>query len=118
MLSIIEDEVFILSKLWSMKKDEILLIGKELIRMIISISKVQRPEIITIIEEIGKSDYWSLLSMPSPKLGFNPYIQICIPPLIERMMCFLLSEAKRINLNRHMIWMMKKLNISAEVTSI
>ena len=118
MQSIIEDEIFILTKLWSLKKDEILLLGKELIRMIISISKVQRPEILNIIEEIGKSDYWSLLSMTSPKIGYNPYIQICIPPLIERMMCYLLSEAKRINLNRYMIWMMKKLNVLGEVRLI
>ena len=115
MNSIIEEEVFIITKLWTSKKEEILSVGKELIRLIISVSKVQRQEILAIIEDIGKSDYWSLLSSSSSKMLFNPYIQLCIPPLIERMLIYLLTEAKRVNLHKYMIWMMRKLNISGEV---
>jgi hypothetical protein len=118
MTSIIEEEIFILSKIWASKKEEVLSVGKELIRLIISISKVQRPEILPMIEDIGKSDYWSLLSASTSKMFFNPYIQLSIPPLVERMLLYLLTEAKRVNLNRYMIWMMKKLNITGEVITL
>ncbi len=115
MSSIIEDEVFILSKIWASKKEEVLSVGKELIRLIISVSKVQRQEILLMIEDIAKSDYWNLLSSSQNKIIFNPYIQLSIPPLIERMLLYLLTEAKRVNLHKYMIWMMKKLNITGEV---
>ena len=115
MTSIIEEEIFILSKIWISKKEEVLSVGKELIRLIISVSKVQRQEILSMIEDIGKSDYWSLLSASQNKIVFNPYIQLSIPPLIERMLLYLLTEAKRVNLHKYMIWMMKKLNITGEV---
>ena len=113
--NLIEDEVFLISRLWAGKKEEILLIGKELIRLIISVSKVQRPEIVNIIEEISKSDYWSLLFSQSQRQGFNPYVQICIPPITEKMLIYLLTEAKRANLNKYMIWLVKRIGISGEV---
>jgi hypothetical protein len=118
MTSIIEDEVFILSKIWAAKKEEVLSVGKELIRLIISVSKVQRQEILLMIEDIAKSDYWNLLSSSQNKIIFNPYIQLSIPPLIERMLLYLLTEAKRVNLHKYMIWMMKKLNITGEVIKL
>ncbi len=118
MTSIIEEEIFILSKIWISKKEEVLSVGKELIRLIISVSKVQRQEILSMIEDIGKSDYWSLLSASQNKIVFNPYIQLSIPPLIERMLLYLVTEAKRANLHKYMIWMMRKLNINGEVMNM
>ncbi len=49
-----ELEKYVLSKLWEMKKDEILSIGKELIRLITTVAKIDIPEITHIIEELSK----------------------------------------------------------------
>src|ERR1700685_4665585 len=73
---ILNDELHILSKLWSLKRDDILKIGKELVRLIIPLAKANIPEINSIMEDISKrynNDisplYIMLLNVQQPSVG-------------------------------------------------
>jgi len=118
---IVADEVYILSKLWSTKREEIIGIGKELIRNLISVSKANIPEINAIIEDLAKSHstnyepiYLKILDSKQPFIGFNPYVQVNIPPLMEKMIAFILTDVKRTNYIKYFNWMSKKFQIFNE----
>lgn len=118
---ILGDELHILSKLWTLKRESILGIGKELIRCLIPISKANIPEIKAIMEDIAKcsgSDntpiYLHLLSSQHPFTGLNPYVHIHIPPLMERMLIFMLTEVKKASYVKYFSWISKRFQIVRE----
>jgi integrator complex subunit 3 len=121
MKEIIKDELQIISSLWENKKDNILFIGRELIKNLISIAKANLPEINTIIEEIKKSShdntptYQKILFAPQHFIGLNPYVHIQIPPLLERMLIFVINDVKRTNYYKYMGWLVKKFEITSEM---
>ncbi len=119
--------------LWSRKREAIIHIGKELIRNLIPISKSNLEEINFIIEEIAKTSnsnssqlvnndmnvniYETILHSPSHFAGLNPYVHVNIPPLLEKMLTFILTNVKRTHYSRYMSWLIKKFEISCDVDS-
>ena len=103
---ILNDEIFILNSLWENKKEEILLGGRELFRLVISISKINVPQIKKILEEISKMQsiqnqpiYLNLLMTSNLIEGINFYTLVMIPPNFEKKMKFILFETNRNNVN-------------------
>lgn len=88
----------------------------------ISISKSNIPEIKSIIEDIAKSCgtestpiYLKILDSKQPYVGFNPYVHVHIPPLMEKMIAFILTDVKRTNYIKYFNWMSKKFQIFNEI---
>jgi hypothetical protein len=123
---IISEEIFLIGKTWANKKDDIMQTGKELIRLLIPLAKSGISEITTIIDDIsslttpeGIPMYVKLLTAPSFLIQLNTfttcfYTCINIPPLMERMLIFLLNEVKRNNYIRYITWIFKKFNIVSD----
>ena len=87
-------QIFILTKIYKEKKQGILSIGRELVRHLISISKLNI-EIIKTIKNDLISNYETILSVTNSTNGNNIFTIINIPPLMERMLTYILTSIKR-----------------------
>lgn len=121
MQEIPKNELQIISTLWENKKDNILFIGRELIKTLMTIAKANLPEINSIIDDIKNSScdsvptYQKILFAPQHFIGLNPYVHIQIPPLLERMLIFVINDVKRSNYYTYMGWLVKKFEITSEL---
>lgn len=112
--TILKDELFILNFLWENKKDEILLAGRDLFRIIISLSKSEIPELKKIIDDISlmfnSEKYLNLLYTKNSNNnteGINFYSLVMIPPNFERKLKFVLFDVNKNNLNWYINYMIK-----------
>jgi hypothetical protein len=123
---IICEEIFLIGKIWASKRDNVLAIGKELIRLLIPLAKSNIDEITTVIEDISTmkaadntSMCYKLLTTPPNYIHINTfstsfYTCINIPPLMERMLLYLLTDVRRYNYIKYITWMFKKFNIISD----
>ena len=94
--NIIDNEIYILTKIYQNSKENIYQIGRELIRLLAQLGNSNIDIINTIIKDINNNlDIYNLLTIPYEKNGINLYAKINIPPLMERMIIFLLSNVKK-----------------------
>jgi hypothetical protein len=121
MQEIPKNELQIISTLWENKKDNILFIGRELIKTLMTIAKANLPEINSIIDDIKNSScdsvptYQKILFAPQHFIGLSRYVQLQIPPLLERMLIFVINDVKRSNYYTYMGWLVKKFEITSEL---
>ena len=89
-------QIYILSKLYLEKKEKIFEVGRELIRILIPMGNSNIEIIKTITNDLlNNNKYEEILSMPYPSPGRNIYADINIPPLMEKMILFILTSVKR-----------------------
>jgi hypothetical protein len=119
---ILSDEVYIVTNLWEVKKEEVLLGGKELFRQIISTSKTKIPELQRIFEEISKMHssnnqplYVNLLYTPH-SYNFCIYTLLMIPPYLEKMLRFILLEVHKNNYQWYINLLFKTFKLTASET--
>ena len=84
----------ILTKLYTEKKQEIFLIGKELMLLIISIGK-SNIELINTIKKDMSENYEQILSITNSIGGANMFNKVNIPYLIQGMINYILTSIKR-----------------------
>ena len=86
-------EIYILTKIYEEKKQNVYDIGRELIRHLISIGNSNIEIINTIIEDLKQnSNYEKILYLSNYKNGTNIYTMINIPHLMENMLTFILTS--------------------------
>ena len=115
---ITNEQVIILSKLYSVKKNDILKIGRELIRILIQIAKCDIEIINTISEDIAKNNnYYSILSKSYQIQGYDEFVQMNIPPLMEKMIIFILTKVKKSTslYVKYLSWISKKFNLETAI---
>ena len=91
---IYDTQILILTKIYKEKKQDVLSIGRELIRHLIPISK-SNIEIIDTIKNDLKTTYENILSISNSSNGTNVFTIINIPPLMERMLTYILTSIKK-----------------------
>ena len=91
---IYETQIYILTKIYTEKKQEIFSIGRELIRNLISIWN-SNIEIINTIKTDISANYENILSISNSINGYNNFTTINIPPLMERKLAFILTGVKK-----------------------
>ena len=91
---IYDTQILILTKIYTERKKNVLSIGRELIRHLISMSN-SNIEIINIIKEDININYENILSISNSANGYNVFTIINIPPLMERMITYILTSVKR-----------------------
>ena len=84
----------ILTKLYTEKKQEIFLIWRDLMLLIISIGKSNIELIITIKKDMSEN-YEQILSITNSIGGANMFTKVNIPYLIQRMINYILTSIKR-----------------------
>ena len=84
----------ILTKLYTEKKQEIFLIWRELMLLIISIGKSNIELIITIKKDMSEN-YEQILSITNSIGGANMFTKMSIPYLMQRMINYILTSIKR-----------------------
>lgn len=107
------NEIIILSKLYSARRNDILKIGRELIRILIQVAKSDIEIINTILEDIAKNNnYFNILSTPFTVRGYDQYVQMNLPPLMESMIVFILARTKKSTASyvKYFNWIEKKFN--------
>ena len=85
----------ILTKLYTEKKQEIFLIGRELMLLIISIGK-SNIELINTIKKDMSENYEQILSITNSIRGANAFTKMNIPYLIQRMINYILTSIKQL----------------------
>ena len=111
---IYELQVYILTKIYQEKKEKIFEIGRELIRIIIPLGQSNIEIINTIISDLLNNNYYEkILYMPYPQPGINIYSRINIPPIMERMITYILTNVKRASLTYkyYVNWMYREFKI-------
>ena len=107
-------QIDILTKLYTEKKEKILEVGIELIRLLISLGKSNIEIINTIFTDlISNSYYEKIINYSHPRIDLNRYTQINIPPLMERMIIYILIQVKKSSFTYqyYVGWMFKKFKI-------
>ena len=84
----------ILTKLYTEKKQEIFLIWRELMLLIISIGKSKIELIISIKKDMSEN-YEQILSIMNSIGGANMFTKVNIPYLMQRMINYILTSIKR-----------------------
>ena len=111
---IYDSQIYILTKLYSEKKEKVLETGKELIRLLISLGKSNIEIINTVWTDLTSNDYYEkIINLASPDADSNMCTQINIPPLMERMIIYILTQVKKSSLTYQYYfgWMFKKFKI-------
>ena len=89
-------QIDLLTKIYKERKEKIFNIGRELIRHLIPLGNSNIEIIKTIFNDLLKDNYYDkILSLPYTERGCNIYAQINIPPLMERMLIYLLTNVRR-----------------------
>ena len=89
-------QIYILTKLYQEKKEKIFQVGRDLIRLLISVGKSNIEIIKTIYTDLLNNDnYDKILILSYPQPGDNRYAEINIPPLMGRMINFILSSVRK-----------------------
>ena len=89
-------QIYILTKLYQEKKEKIFQVGRDLIRLLISVGKSNIEIIKTIYTDLLTNDnYEKILNLPYPEPGYNIYAEINIPPLMESMILYILTAVKK-----------------------
>ena len=114
---IYDTQILILTKIYKEKKQDVLSIGRELIRHIISISK-SNIEIINTIKSDLKQNYETILSISnSSPHGTNVFTIINIPPLMERMLTYILTSIKKssVTYSYYINWLFREFKIESSI---
>ena len=111
--NVIDNEVYILTKIYQHSKENIFQIGRELIRLLTQLGNCNIEIINTIIKDVNNLNISNILNIPYEKNGINFYAKINIPPLMERMIIFLLSKVKKSSLTYtyYLKWMSREFNM-------
>ena len=107
-------QIYILTKLYQEKKQKVFEMGRELIRLLIPIGKSNIEIINLILADLANNNYYEeILSIQYPQNNYNRYTQFNIPPLMERMIVYILTNVKRSSLTfkYYFKWMCKKFKI-------
>ena len=107
-------QIYILTKIYKEKKDNIFDIGRELIRHLIPLGNSNIEIIKIIFADLLKDNYYDkILSLPYNETGCNLYAQINIPPSMERMLIYLLTNVKRSSntYSYYLNWILKEFHI-------
>lgn len=103
----------ILTDIYKSRKQNIFDIGKELIRLIIQVANTDYDIIKKILRDLFKdNEYFKILNIPVID-GYDRYVQMGIPPLMERMVIFILIRVKSSSgqCGNYLKWIMKKFEI-------
>ena len=113
---IYDTQILILTKIYTERKKNVLSIGRELIRHLISLSN-SNIEIINIIKEDITINYENILSITNSLNGINVYTIINIPPLMERMITYILTSVKRgsSTYSYYMNWLFREYKIENSI---
>ena len=109
-------QISILTKIYQEKKDNVLSSGRELIRHLISIGKSNIEIINTIINDLNPN-YENILSLSNIINGYNLYTMINIPPLMERMLCYILTSIKKssVTYSYYINWLFHEYKIESSI---
>ena len=89
-------QIDLLTRIYKERKEKIFNIGRELILHLIPLGNSNIEIIKTIFIDLLKDNYYDkILSLPYNERGCNIYAQINIPPLMERMLIYLLTNVKK-----------------------
>ena len=120
--NIYENEIYILERLYSLSSENVFAIGRELIRILIQLGKSNIEIVNKIIEDISKKNNFNkIINLPintnNEMKGYNMYIQMNIPPLMEKMITFILTKVnkKTTNYVKYYNWMLIKFNINKKI---
>ena len=120
--NIYENEIYILERLYSLSSENVFAIGRELIRILIQLGKSNIEIVNKIIEDISKKNNFNkIINLPintnNEMKGYNTYIQMNIPPLMEKMITFILTKVnkKTTNYVKYYNWMLIKFNINKKI---
>ncbi len=120
--NIYENEIYILERLYSLSSENVFAIGRELIRILIQLGKSNIEIVNKIIEDISKKNNFNkIINLPintnNEIKGYNMYIQMNIPPLMEKMITFILTKVnkKTTNYVKYYNWMLIKFNINKKI---
>ena len=107
-------QIYILTKLYQEKKEKIFEVGRELIRILISMGNSNIEIIKTITNDLlTNNKYEEILNIPYPVPGRNIYAEINIPPLMERMISYILTSVKKSSstYSYYLNWLYKEFKI-------
>ena len=107
-------QIDILTKIYKERKEKIFNIGRELIRHLIPLGNSNIEIIKTIFNDLLKDNYYDkVLSLPYNERGCNIYAQINIPPLMERMLIYLLTNVRRSSgtYSYYVNWMLREFHM-------
>ena len=120
--NIYENEIYILERLYSLSSENVFAIGRELIRILIQLGKSNIEIVNKIIEDIAKKNNFNkIINLPininNEIKGYNMYVQMNIPPLMEKMITFILTKVnkKTTNYVKYYNWMLIKFNINKKI---
>jgi len=108
-------QIYILTKIYQEKKHKIFEIGRELIRLLIPVGRSNIDIINTIFTDLLNNNYYEkILNIPYPEPGYNIYAQINIPPLMERMIIYILTKVKKSSstYNYYLGWIFREFKIA------
>ena len=111
-------QIDIITKLFNLSRDKVYKIGKELIRILIQLAKSEIEIINQILEDISKNNkYKEILNEPYQYKGYNSYAIIQIPPLMEKMIIFILTKVIKSsgNYTTYFKWIKKKFSIEHSI---
>ena len=120
--NIYENEIYILERLYSLSSENVFAIGRELIRILIQLGKSNIDIVNKIIEDIAnKNNFNKIINLPinsnNELKGYNMYTKMNIPPLMEKMIIFILTKVNKKSLNyiKYYNWMLIKFNINKKI---
>ena len=109
-------QIDILTKIYTEKKQEIFSIGRELIRLMISIGK-SNIELINTIKKDLSENYEQILSITNSIEGANMFTRVNIPYLMEKMINYILTSIKRtaVTYNYYLNWLFHQYKIENSI---
>lgn len=119
--NILLEQISIVCHLWANCRTKILECNRELLRLIISLSKSGITEINNIIEDIAKLNsaervplYIEILYNCN-NIGSNSLAILQIPPYLERMLTYITAIVKKNNYSKYMSWLINKFSSNNEM---
>ena len=107
-------QIDLITKIYKERKEKIFNIGRELIRHLIPLGNSNIEIIKTIFNDLLKDNYYDkVLNLPYSERGVNIYAQINIPPLMERMLIYLLTNVRRASgtYTYYLNWIMREFHM-------
>ena len=117
-------------RIWQQKKEECQTAGCELVRTIQNVSKnpvsSALPNVPQALEPIlkelaaiapnGRPVFWNMLNSPLHKTGNNDFLNLSIPPAVERKLVHILLSTQRSTIAFSLTWILREYGIEKVVS--
>ena len=110
-------QIGIITKFFNQARDKVYKIGKELIRIIIQLARADIDIINQILEDISKNNKYNEILNVQYYTGYNLYALMQIPPLMEKMIIYILTKVIKSSGNYviYFKWILKKFSIEHSI---